>query len=186
MSRQHALELVLSPEDDARVRGRWQALEDGGIPSLARHQGRTHRPHLTVATSQVAPDADVLRAAQDLWAPLLPLPLRVDGLVLLGGRRVSVADLVAAPLEARVAQARVTHAWSGADERPWIPHVTLATRLSLARAGEALELLATAAGPESRTETHDGAGARTTLTVQGLRWWDPDHEVVAPVAGVAA
>ncbi|ANS78139.1 hypothetical protein SGUI_0743 [Serinicoccus hydrothermalis] len=180
MSRAHALELVLTAEDDVRVRARWQALEQGGIASLARHHGRTHRPHLTVASSHVAPGKDVLRVAHEVWAPLLPLSLPVDGLVLLGGRRLSVADLVAAPLAARVAQARVTDAWDDADERPWIPHVTLATLLTVAQAGEALEVLAAAA------EREEDARRPDTLTVRGLRWWDPEHEVVARVAGAAA
>ncbi|WP_139720768.1 2'-5' RNA ligase family protein [Serinicoccus chungangensis] len=181
MSRAHALELVLDPEDDARVRSRWAVLEDAGIPSLGRHRGRTHRPHLTVASSPQPPGEELLTLAGELWSPLLPLRVEVTGLVLLGGRRLTIADLVALPLAARRAQAELVSRWPDADDRPWVPHVTLATRLTTQVAGEALAALsAEAAGPSS------GAVGGAPLVLHGLRWWDPDAEAVSAVAGAAA
>ena len=204
MSRAHALELVLGPEDDAWVRARWAALEDAGIASLARHRGATHRPHLTVASSPRPPEQRVLALASEQWGPLLPLQLDVTGLVLLGGRRLTIADLVSAPLSARRAQAELTWQWEGADERPWVPHVSLATRLTTESAGMALAALSVASreredGPGGRGDgvpgrgagsgisgRGAGSGAGRSLTVEALRWWDPEAESVSDVAVSAA
>lgn len=180
MSPSHALELVLTPADDAQVRSRWGALEAAGVASLARHRGSTHRPHLTVASSPHAPGEQVLAAALELWAPLLPLPLEVSGLVLLGGRRLTIAELVAAPLSARRAQAVLAQQWEGADQRPWVPHVSLAARLTVDDAGAALSALA-----DDRWASPAVEGGRT-LTVRGLRWWDPQAQSVSAVVGAAA
>ncbi|WP_298885280.1 2'-5' RNA ligase family protein [uncultured Serinicoccus sp.] len=206
MSRAHALELVLGPTDDARVRERWAVLEDAGIPSLGRHRGATHRPHLTVASSPQPPDEELLALAGELWSPLLPLRVDVTGLVLLGGRRLTLADLVSPPLAARRAQAELVLRWSGADERPWVPHVSLATRLTTQVAGAALSALSTeAAGQQpgaagsasmpltsmpltsrSLTSRSLTSRSRASLSLEALRWWDPDSETVSAVAGVAA
>lgn len=180
MSPSHALELVLTPQDDAQVRSRWVALDSAGVPSLSRHRGLTHRPHVTVASSPDAPDEQVLAAALDLWAPLLPLTLEVSGLVLLGRRRLTIAELVAAPLPARRAQAVLAQQWEGADQRPWVPHVSLATRLTVDDAGAALSALS-----DDRWTSAQSGGGRT-LTVRGLRWWDPEAQTVSAVVGAAA
>ena len=177
MSRQHALELVLADEGDAAVRARWDQLEQAGLPSLARHRGTTHRPHLTVVSSSEPPPPDVLELAQRRFGALLPVRCTADGLVLLGGRRLVVAELLGISTAARAAQAELVHAWPGADERPWLPHVSLTRRVDRAEAGAAVELLA---GDDA-----EGAGLRVR-TLSALRWWNPDREVVSLVAGIAA
>ncbi|WP_192796590.1 2'-5' RNA ligase family protein [Serinicoccus kebangsaanensis] len=180
MSREHALELVLAPDDDERVRSTWQTLERGGVRSSARHRGPTHRPHLTVASSASAPDESVLRRAREVWAPLLPLRLGTGGLVLLGRRRLSLAVLIVPAPAVQDARARTVRAWPGVDERPWVPHVTLGTRLRVPEVGAALAVLSGAPSPREPVR------APTGLTACGLRWWDPEHEVVSDVAGAAA
>jgi hypothetical protein len=171
-TRQHALELVLSPDDDRSVRARWQLLEDAGVSSAARHHGPTHRPHVTVLAGP-APSAHVLQLAAVTWSSLLPLPLPVVALVLLGGaRRPALADLLVAPGRAVAAREELRTAWPGADGRPWVPHLTLAPRLDLGRAAAALTALAQVDGT-----------AGTARVAIGLRWWDPDTGSVRTVAG---
>ncbi len=186
VSRAHALELVLSPTHDAVVRERWAVLEDAGIPSLGRHRGRTHRPHLTVASSPQPPGEELLALAGELWSPLLPLRADVTGLVLLGGRRLILADLVAPPLAARRAQAELVLRWAGADERPWVPHVSLATRLTTQVAGAALGALSAQASGQGSGVVGTGSTSPVSLSPEALRWWDPDAETVSAVAGAAA
>lgn len=173
--RQHALELVLGPVDDARVLASWDVLEEVGVRSSARHRGTTHRPHVTVLSGP-RPGGDVLRVAADLWQPLLPHGFRVAGLAILGGPRVALVELLAADLLALTARETLRDSWPSADARPWVPHLTLAPRLSaadLARAVPALHLAGAGSGGR------DGIPERV---VTGLRWWDPDegtvHELV--------
>ena len=170
-TRQHALELVLAPDDDRSVRARWQLLEDAGVSSSARHHGPTHRPHVTVLAGP-APGAQVLELAAVTWTPLLPLPLPVVALVLLGSRRPALADLLAAPVSAVAAREELRIAWPGADGRPWVPHLTMAPRLHLDSAPAALAAL----------EPVDRAAGTTRVAV-GLRWWDPETGSVRTVAG---
>ena len=163
---------MLADADDVAVRRRWALLEEAGVPSAARHTGPTHRPHVTLASGP-PPPAPVLRTAAEVFAPLLPLDLPVHGLGLLGrpGRAVLV-ELLAPPLPARAARDGLVDLWTGADDRPWLPHVTLAQRLAPAVVAAAL----TALGEQP------GSGASVRRAV-GLRWWDPDRGVVTPVVG---
>lgn len=171
--RAHALELVLDGVDDEAVRHRWTRLEEAGVPSAARHTGITHRPHLTVASGP-RPSEEVLEVAARLLVPLLPVVLPVVGLALLGrpGRAV-LAELVAPTEDLRDAREQVRARWQGFDDRPWVPHLTLAPRLAPVEVALALAALAEeeAAGPP-----------RPRLAV-GLRWWDPDAGSARPVAG---
>lgn len=160
--RQHALELVLGPEDEAAVRERWQRLESAGVGSGARHRGATHRPHVTVVSGP-APTPEVLAAAVDLWRVHLPADLAVAGLVLLGGARPALADLLVVDAAVVAAQQRTHRAWAGSDARAWVPHVTLAPRLGPDEVATAL------------TALRHGI---PRLRAEGLRWWDPDRNMV--------
>lgn len=167
-ARRHALELVLAPADDAAVRARWELVEHCGAPSSGRHQGATHRPHVTVLAGP-PPGPEVLRAAVEGWGGLLPLELPVAGLVLLGGpRRVALADLLVAPAEMLGARVLLQEVWEGSDPRAWVPHLTLAPRLTAAQVGQVVAGL--------------GDGIRA-VRATGLRWWDPDRERVHELLG---
>lgn len=171
--RAHALELVLDEAGDLDVRQRWARLEDAGVPSLARHAGVTHRPHVTLLSGP-RPSGEVLDMAGEGVAQRLPVSLDVAGLGLLGAPgRSTLAELVGAPGWLRAAQEELLGLWPGADPRPWVPHLTLARRLppaSVAVALEALEALhdSTPPGPTQRR-------------LVGLRWWDPDRGLVVPL-----
>lgn len=170
--RAHALELVLAGSDDRAVRRRWSLLEEAGVPSAARHTGATHRPHVTVAGGP-RPSEQVLARAAGLLGPLLPQDLPVSGLGVLGRpARAVLVELVAPSLDVRTAREEVVALWAGADDRPWLPHLTLAPRLAPDAVASALAAL----GEESR-ET-DGR-----RRVVALRWWDPDRGEVTLLAG---
>lgn len=162
--RPHALELIFDDLDDRDVRSLWGLLEEAGLVSSARHQGPTHRPHLTVV-SGARPQPRILALAARIWAPLLPVSLPRDGLIALGTRRPALAAALQAPRPARQARERVAAQWPEADSRPWTPHVTLASRLTPEQLAQAEQVLA-------EPFTSDA-----WLAV-GLRWWDPDQGVV--------
>ncbi|HWR84969.1 MAG TPA: 2'-5' RNA ligase family protein, partial [Rhodoglobus sp.] len=75
-----SLELVLDESTDAAVRADWNALQAAGLPSLAAHAGESNRPHVTLVAS------DEAFAGIDLDV-VLPLPLRLGGLVVFGAGR---------------------------------------------------------------------------------------------------
>ncbi len=179
MSPAHALELLLHPDDEAAARQEWAALEQAGVPSLARHRGSTHRPHLTVVTGR-APDEDVLDLAARLLLPLLPLTTVVEGQVLLGGRSPALAHRLRVPLGLQEARDLLADRWPGADRRPWVPHLSLTRRTRHDHLVAALGALTPG--------THEGS-----VRLVAARWWDPDAGTVTvlerppavPVTGAA-
>jgi hypothetical protein len=158
----HALELMPDEAGCDVVRRDWQALRDAGLPSQLDHRGTTNSPHVT-ALAAPALDGDDERRAAELLARLLPVEVRVAGIALLGGTRVSVVrvldvpdDLVRAVLELRSQVRDVQHLG-------WLPHVTLARRMARADVGRAVEVLG-----------HEDA----VLSLTSLRRWDPDAGIV--------
>jgi 2'-5' RNA ligase len=162
MPRMHAIELLPDDAGCDVVRRDWQALRDAGLPSQLDHRGATNSPHVTVIAAPALDAADEQRA-RELVAALLPVQVRVGGIGLLGGRRVSLVrlldvpdDLVRAVLDLRSGTAEVQHVG-------WLPHVTLARRMSRTDVPAALEVL----GHED-----------DVMTVAGLRRWDPEAGIV--------
>ena len=162
MPRLHALELVPDDTGDDAVRRDWQALRDAGLPSQLDHAVATNTPHVTVlALPELTPDIE--SRARELFAPLLPIEVRMAGLAVLGGEKVSVVRVldVPHPLTRAVLDLR-----SGVeDERHpgWLPHVTLARRLRRDDLQRAVDVLG-----------YDDV----ELTLTALRRWDPErHEI---------
>lgn len=161
----HALELLPDEAGDAVVRRDWARLREAGLPSQLDHRGATNAPHLTLLAAPALPD-DARAVA--LLAPLLPVEVRAAGLLLLGGRRVTVARALDVPdaLVAAVAALR-----DGVDDAPhqgWLPHVTLARRVERASLQHVLDVL----GWEDQR-----------LRLTSLRRWDPVAADVVPLAG---
>jgi hypothetical protein len=162
MPRMHALELLPDDAGCEVVRRDWQALHDAGLPSQLDHRGATNTPHLTLVAAPALAPADE-EAALELLGPLLPTEVRVAGVGLLGGSRVTLVRLVDAPdplvravLDLRARVADVQHPG-------WLPHVTLARRIGRADVPAALDLL---------------GHADVVLRMTTLRRWDPEEGIV--------
>ncbi|OZE35735.1 MULTISPECIES: 2'-5' RNA ligase family protein [unclassified Rhodococcus (in: high G+C Gram-positive bacteria)] len=137
-------ELLLDSGLDAAVRREWAALSEAGLPSQNRHRGDSNRPHITVAVASSMP------VAVDDGAAIRfdPLGVRLGGLVVFGGRAITLARLVVPSVElldlhARVHAAVGTGSFDNVDLGRWTPHVTLARRLTSEQAGSAVRLLST-------------------------------------------
>ncbi|KRF36997.1 2'-5' RNA ligase family protein [Nocardioides sp. Soil805] len=162
MPRLHAFELLPDEEGREAVLRDWQALRDAGLPSQLDHKGMTNTPHVTVLTAEaLGPEHDAV--ALDRLGTALPVEARASGLALLGGARVSLVRLLDVPevLARAVLDLRtdVPHA----KHPGWLPHVTLARRLTRSAIPTALEALG-----------HDDL----TLRLVELRRWDPDAGTV--------
>lgn len=168
-----AIELSLSEPDEAVVVAQWEALRAAGLPSQADHRTMTNSPHCCLVVARALP-ADIAALAAVLLGPLLPTPLAVRGLLVLGeGPRVTLAHLVEPTPDVAAAVARVRRAavTAGAPVRHpvWTPHVTLARRVPRTRVPDAWAALAAAPAPR-------------TLTATRLRWWDPDADAIETIA----
>ena len=162
MPRLHAIELLPDDAGSDVVRRDWQALRDAGLPSQLDHRGATNSPHVTVVAAPALAGDDEQRV-RELVGSLLPVQARAGGIALLGGTKVSLVrlldvpdDLVRAVLDVRSGLSDVQHAG-------WLPHVTLARRVSRVDVPAALEVLG-----------HDDL----TLTLTTLRRWDPEAGIV--------
>jgi hypothetical protein len=158
----HALELLPDEAGCELVRRQWQALRDAGLPSQLDHRGATNSPHVTVLAAP-AVGLDDEHHARDLVAPLLPVEVRPAGIALLGGNRVSLVRLVDAPDELVRAVLELRSRVPGVQHAGWLPHVTLARRVSRADVPAALEVVG-----------HEDA----VLTLTSLRRWDPGTGIV--------
>lgn len=168
MSTLHALELLPDGEGTAAIRADWAALREAGLPSQLDHPGRSNAPHLTVVSAPSLPD-DAIDVAKARLGGLLPVRARAAGLLLLGGERLTVArafdledDVVRRVLAVRVQVPDRRHVG-------WLPHVTLARRLSRADAQRAVDAL---------------GWADVEVTFTALRRWDPENSSVRVVASV--
>ena len=158
----HSVEVVLDDDADGQVRAQWQALFLAGLPSQARHTGRSNRPHVTLALTDTITD-DVERRLADA-ASCLPIPVAVGALLIFGTRRFVLARLVVPSAGLLDLQAGVLRSLNESIDPHgtfaagrWTPHVTLARRLTADQVGAALTVL----------------GAAPTLTgqlVRARRW----------------
>ncbi|WP_377642593.1 hypothetical protein [Oryzobacter terrae] len=110
---------------------------------------------------------EVVEAASRRLGPLLPLTVRVSGLLLLGGSRVTLARAVDVDDDTLRAVLDVRSTVPGRRHPGWLPHVTLARRLPRDRVQDAVDVLG-----------WDDPGLRLVE----LRRWDPDAGVVTRVA----
>ncbi|GAA2149430.1 2'-5' RNA ligase superfamily protein [Humibacillus xanthopallidus] len=171
----HSVEALLDAATDAAVRQEWTALAEAGLPSQAAHQGATNAPHITLSVATGVPDFVESRIAREIGA-LLPVPVRLGPLLVMGSRRFVLAHLVVPSDELLRLHATVARAMSAAPEVPevvrpgrWTPHVTLARGLGSRQVGDALAVL-------GRTRPLDGS-------IATVRRWDPTARRAWPVGG---
>ncbi|MEU0128459.1 2'-5' RNA ligase family protein [Streptomyces sp. NPDC006289] len=129
----HSVELLPDERTETAVRDVWARMARAGLPSMAAHRHPTNRPHLTLATAEILlPDT---RARLGEALAVLPVPLRLDGLVRFTGRRQVLAWAVG-PDEALLRlHETVWHILRGSpgsgppdpllDPARWVPHLTL-------------------------------------------------------------
>ena len=162
MPRLHALELVPDDAGDDTVRRDWMALRDAGLPSQLDHAVATNTTHVTVlALAELTPETD--SRATELFGPLLPIRVRVAGLAVIGGEKVTVARVLDVP-EALTRAVLDLRAGVEDERHPgWLPHVTLARRLPRRDLQRAVDVL---------------GYADVELTLTALRRWDPEHHEV--------
>ena len=162
MPRMHALELLPDDAGCDVVRRDWQALRHAGLPSQLDHRGATNSPHVTALAAPALGAEDEQRAAE-LVARLLPVQVRASGIALLGGRRVSVVRVLDVPDELARAVLHLRSQVRDVQHLGWLPHVTLARRISRVDVPAALDVLG-----------HDDVALSLTI----LRRWDPDAGTV--------
>lgn len=164
MPRLHAFELVPDEAGRAAVLRDWQALRDAGLPSQLDHKGMTNTPHVTlVAGERLPPDGE----AVDLLGPLLPVRVRVAGVLLLGGARVTLARALDVDDEVLSAVLRLRAGAGSLQHRGWLPHLTLGRRIP--RTG--VDAAVAAVGH-----------ADVELVLTELRRWDPEEGTVTSLA----
>ncbi|WP_327121009.1 2'-5' RNA ligase family protein [Streptomyces sp. NBC_01341] len=177
----HSVELLPDESTENAVRDVWEGLARAGLPSLAAHRHPTNRPHLTLATSDVLPP-DVCERLEEALV-VLPVPLRLDGLVRFTGGRTYVLAWAVSPDDALMRlHATVRHILRGAPgnerSRPlhnparWVPHVSLARGRGGPVVAADADMFLTAAGTATGALEGRWTGART---------YDSESRTTAPL-----
>lgn len=161
----HALELLADGAGDHVVRRDWASLREAGLPSQLDHTGATNAPHVTLLAAPVLPPDE---EAVALLTPLLPLEVRAAGLLVLGGRRVTIARALDVPDPLVAAVAALRRGVADVPHQGWLPHVTLARRVERSQVQAVVDVL----GWED-----------DRLCLATLRRWDPDAGEVTVLAG---
>lgn len=139
-----SVELIPDAELDRAVRDDWDRLLAADLPSAGRNPAPSNRPHITLAVrDRLEPSAFAGVAA------LLPVPVELGGVVLLGHKNRYVLArhvVVSAPLLAlhrAVAElaGRPEPHYSNTGIDRWTPHMTLARGLSADRLATAMRLI---------------------------------------------
>ncbi|GJF33527.1 hypothetical protein KNE206_62270 [Kitasatospora sp. NE20-6] len=166
------VELTCAPALDTAVREAWERLSEAGVPSLARNTHPGHRPHLTLASCGTAPPG-ALAAVGELVAGVLPLPVRLTGLLSFSARsrRRVLSWSVVPTVDLLGLHRRVWELLDGADEpNPlylpgrWAPHLGLTRRLEpaeLALAHDVLGRMPDLTGVFDAARSYDGTTGAT-------------------------
>ncbi|WP_374970844.1 2'-5' RNA ligase family protein [Terrabacter sp. BE26] len=172
----HSVEGLLDSAADAEVRREWAVLAEAQLPSQAGHAGPTNAPHITLSAAGLVPDA-VETALCRALSGLVPVPVRLGPLVVMGTRRHVLARLVVPSAALLALHRTVAQAMTGATDVSelvhvdrWTPHVTLAHGLTAAQVGDALAVLGSLRGVDAAIET--------------LRRWDPVARRTWAVSGI--
>lgn len=145
------MELVPDGAADEAVRADWAALAEAGLPSQAGHTGQSNRPHVTLTLAATAPGP--VRERLAAIARDLPLPVTAGPVLVFGRRQFVLARLAGPDAGLLHLQRRVVAALDDPVDPhgtfavgAWVPHLTLARRLSAEQVAAALGVL----GPGGR------------------------------------
>lgn len=164
-----SLDLLLDPDADAAVRADWAALDAAGLPSAGQHQGPSNAPHVTLAERDEV--GERTERGLDRLAAALPVQLPLGGLLLFPaarGRAVLARAVVVSERLLRLHAAAAGLLGPGGPPwgRPgaWVPHVTLARRLTPDQVARAVAVL-----------TERAPAPAPVLEARGvlLQRWDP-------------
>ena len=170
----HSVELLFDEHTEAVVVRDWTALAEAGLPSQARHQSPTNRPHVTLTVGErIDPAVDAA-----LWEPArqLPLDCLIGAPMVFGRKTLTLVRLIvpAAGLlrlhesvDSICAPYLTPEAFQHARPGQWTPHVTLSRRLTATDLAAALAVI--------------GTGG-VVGTFAGLRRWDGDARVDTLIA----
>lgn len=168
-----SVELLAAPAVDDWIWTQWRALEAAGLPSQVRHGSLTNWPHVTLAVADTIPPP-VDASLSDAVAGVLPMPMRVGGIIWFPGRRHVVARAIIASDELLGLHATVAHLMDGLQGRgarmapgAWTPHITLARGI---RTEQLPDVVAALAGVDDIAEERAG-------TFTACRRWDSDAKV---------
>jgi 2'-5' RNA ligase len=128
--------LLFDGQTDRALRRLWDRLEDLGVPTLRSHTHGRHVPHLSYAVVRDG-DSDAIRSAVRTLPDGGPVVVRFDGLGLFRRGRSWLVPAVASDLVRRQEMVVAAIAATGAelhrhyDPGAWMPHCTVAPRVSL-------------------------------------------------------
>lgn len=161
-----SVELLLDREVDTAVRSEWHRLTTARLPSQERITAESNRPHVTLGVARHVPADVEVALVREL--PSAPLPIRLGGVVVFGGRRLTLARLVVPTTELLTLQRIVYELMVDCEGVPphivpgeWTPHVTLSRRIQATDLGTAVVV--------TRAGSRDVVG-----TSDGVRRWDSD------------
>ncbi|WP_426321199.1 2'-5' RNA ligase family protein [Microbacterium sp. E-13] len=165
-----SVELLPDAELDRTVREDWDLLLGADLPSAGRNPAPSNRPHVTLAVrDRLEPSAFA-----DIGS-MLPIPLELGGVVLLGHKNRYVLArhvVVTAPLLAvhravaeRAGRPEPYYSNTGIDR--WTPHLTLARGLTADRLATALRFI---------------RAANVVGQATGARVWDAETRTVTTLA----
>ncbi|MFY0409517.1 2'-5' RNA ligase family protein [Solicola sp. PLA-1-18] len=139
-----SVELLLDAGTESALRAQWDALGAAGLPTQASHTGASNRPHVTLeARDSLAADAE--SALPDV-AAMLPVPV-VVGPPTVFGRSGTRSGLILVRSLVVDAGLLAVHDAVGPGGSPtsapgrWMPHVTLARRMTADDVASALGVL---------------------------------------------
>lgn len=158
-----SLDLTLDPRSDDAVHAGWEAVTAVGARSEGERTGDSHRPHLTLF-ADAEMDQEMLDLAAGEVRGLFPLRLPVAATVVFGGGRFVVAHLVMPTPTLAALEQRLRDLAGDTSTRPWVPHLTLAKKVTSAHLGAVV-----AAADEHRPDFVD---------IDHLRHWNPTFRTV--------
>jgi 2'-5' RNA ligase len=174
--------IVLWPDEATSelVRQIWRLLATEGLPSLATHTHRRHRPHVSLFVADNLPVRPALDAIG--LVPPRPIRLRIESAGVFPG---GILFLAVAMNQALLDEHRRVHEviepyaigpWSQYAPGTWTPHVTLARGLNRAQLAEAIPLVLDRLPIEGRLDAggiDDGDSGQYWISSDEIRGgWD--------------